>query len=246
MLPPKVPDGRVDQVVCDGHRSRRVTEEGSSPGDGVQHAVQAQLGCLSGAATESFLETPRSSERETGEVGHTGAVAEIVCESTARQDGLRAGEVGEDAIFEGEVFELVLVQAGQRMQFRGVGEGAGTEEGLHALALAGIESRGRGLLRLRLRTKGCGRLGGRSLLVLRLVAACEGIPDGGHGGLKSCAVGWSKGAAWAEGGVVKKIWMMRATQARLGKLEVPLCASKAAPVRRSRDPSQSATGHPHP
>ncbi|CRK36693.1 hypothetical protein BN1708_016545, partial [Verticillium longisporum] len=58
---------------------------------------------------------PSTSEAEGGEICDASAVAEIICEAARRKDGLAAWDIGEGSVFEGEVFESVLVETGQRV-----------------------------------------------------------------------------------------------------------------------------------
>lgn len=79
MLPPRVSERRVDAVVDHGHHARRVAQERSSPGDGVQHRVQAQLGRRRGRRpVQSLDQTPCSSDGQGREVCRAGSVAEVV------------------------------------------------------------------------------------------------------------------------------------------------------------------------
>lgn len=115
VLPPEVPDGAVEAVVGDGDNAGGVAKEGATAGDGVEDGVQAQLGWLVDGPPQTLLQAPSTSEAEGGEICDASAVAEIICEAARRKDGLAAWDIGEGGVFEGEVFESVLVETGQRV-----------------------------------------------------------------------------------------------------------------------------------
>lgn len=156
VLPARVANGRVETVINHRDDTGRVAEERTTAGNRVKNTVQPNLGWCGGwCLVQSFCETPRASESQRSQICGASTVAKVVGPAARRQDGSGAGEFIESRVFEGEVVEGVLVQAGQGVQLGGI-DGNFGKEGIGILRVRSVIGRGR----------------------LALLAAAERVPDG--------------------------------------------------------------------
>lgn len=89
-----VADGAVETVVHHRDHTGGVAEEGTSPCDGVEDGVQAQLGRRRGRESVQTLgETPCASHCKRAKIRDTGAVTQIIGPSSRGQEGVAVGKV---------------------------------------------------------------------------------------------------------------------------------------------------------
>lgn len=119
MLAANTVDGCIDEVVDEGDDTGRVAEEGASTGDLVENGVESETerGVVDAErAEETFSSSKETSDGKAGEVGGSGAVAEVVGPASGGHSSSRALHARWRTIGQVEVFKVILAQAGQRRE----------------------------------------------------------------------------------------------------------------------------------
>lgn len=143
MPPPVIANRRIDPIVDHRNHSRAVPQKRPPPRHTIQHTIQPQLRRRRGRRfPQPFDHAPRAPERQGGQVGHAGAVAEVVAPAAGGQRRLGARQVREGGFVEGQVVEGLLVQAGEGVELGRVWERGVVEEGRDILGGGGIEGCG--------------------------------------------------------------------------------------------------------
>lgn len=123
VLTPRVAQTGVKPVVDHRDHTSRVTKERSTPRNGVESTVEADLRRSGdGRLLQSLRQTPGTTESQTSKVGRSRSIAEVVGPTAGGQYRARSGCLVERGVFERDVVEGILVQAGEGMELGRVGK----------------------------------------------------------------------------------------------------------------------------